>query len=343
MNQYTGTSYSFSLRNGTASNSTLLASRTCSTQAQASPPAAPRWLSVMTESSNTIRLNWPSVSGATGYYVYRCIGSTQYLNHTLGSCPPNVSPCRQDNCTPVAQVATVGASIPTRYYDTGVHSRTRYFYRVRAYNSSGVSNYSERGGSRTYPIGRPSFASCQTLSSSQIRVNWNPVNQASGYIIYYLVGNDYHRWADGTSNSTSYLHSNLPSATYRYAPTAYETVNGGMVGGDGHYHPPPSCSTGPGQYWLQEIHRDGFDNRCNINQRLATVYYAFHYGSNISLHMERYDRTTRQTIYLGSVNLGSGNRSGYYTINNILLNNNYSFWLRSGSNRVILILTGCHT
>ena len=72
-------------------------------------------------SASQINLSWTDNSGnETGFSIERCTGN---------------------NCTNFAQIATVGANV-TSFPDTGLATNTRYRYRVRAFNGSGNSAYS---------------------------------------------------------------------------------------------------------------------------------------------------------------------------------------------------------
>ncbi|HEX9263034.1 MAG TPA: fibronectin type III domain-containing protein, partial [Candidatus Binatia bacterium] len=56
--------------------------------------------------------------------------------------------CSGANCTNFSQIATAGVNV-RNYSNTGVKRNTTYQYRVRAFNSSGNSSYSNTGGATT--------------------------------------------------------------------------------------------------------------------------------------------------------------------------------------------------
>jgi hypothetical protein len=94
-----------------------------------SPPNAPSGLSASTVSASQINLNWTDASAnEDGFKIERCEGAT---------------------CTNFAQIATVGANINT-FSNTGLNRNTTYRYRVRAYNTSGDSNYSNIASAKTF-------------------------------------------------------------------------------------------------------------------------------------------------------------------------------------------------
>jgi hypothetical protein len=91
------------------------------------PPAAPAGLAAAAVSSSQVNLSWSDRSGdEVGFRIERKIG-------TGGT---------------YAQVATVGADV-TDYPDTGLAASTTYVYRVRAYNSSGESAWSNEASATT--------------------------------------------------------------------------------------------------------------------------------------------------------------------------------------------------
>jgi len=79
-------------------------------------------------SSSQINLSWTDNSGnETGFLIERCTGN---------------------NCTNFAQINSVGANV-TSYPDTGLTNNTFYRYRVRAFNGSGNSAYSNIAKAKT--------------------------------------------------------------------------------------------------------------------------------------------------------------------------------------------------
>jgi hypothetical protein len=83
-------------------------------------PNAPSNLTANPVSPTQINLSWTDNSNnETGFSIERCEGQ---------------------NCTNFGEIATVGANV-TSYSNTGLTGNTRYRYRVRAFNLSGNSGY----------------------------------------------------------------------------------------------------------------------------------------------------------------------------------------------------------
>lgn len=91
-------------------------------------PAAPTNLSATAFSRTQINLAWTdNSSDETGFKIERCQGAT---------------------CTNFVQIATVGAGV-TSFSNTGLTKNKTYRYRVRAYNASGDSAYSNIASATT--------------------------------------------------------------------------------------------------------------------------------------------------------------------------------------------------
>jgi len=92
-----------------------------------------------------------------------------------------------DNYT---QIATLGANV-TSYVDNGLQQDTEYFYRVRAYNSGGHSDYSGEANAITLPNipNPPGSLTATTKSSNQLDLVWaDSSNNEAGFKIERKVG-----------------------------------------------------------------------------------------------------------------------------------------------------------
>jgi titin len=132
------------------------------------PPNAPSNLVATPISSSQINLTWQdNSSDETGFKIERKTGSGSY-----------------------SQIATVGANVAS-YSDTYLSASTTYYYRARAYNAAGNSDYSNEASATTLPLPPPapttptlkSPASGSTVSTSTPRLEWNA---SSGTVSYGL-------------------------------------------------------------------------------------------------------------------------------------------------------------
>jgi hypothetical protein len=90
-------------------------------------PTAPGSLLATAVSGTSIKLTWSDLSNnETGFRIERS------LNGTSGW----------------TQIASVGANTTT-YTNTGLTRRTKYYYRIVAYNSAGPSSYSNTASTTT--------------------------------------------------------------------------------------------------------------------------------------------------------------------------------------------------
>jgi serine protease AprX len=92
------------------------------------PPTAPSNLGATAASSSRIDLTWADNSNnESGFRIERCQGA---------------------GCANFAEIAQVGANVIT-FSNTGLSAGTTYFYRVRAFNAGGDSEYSNSAGATT--------------------------------------------------------------------------------------------------------------------------------------------------------------------------------------------------
>jgi hypothetical protein len=174
-------------------------------------PAGPSNLTATAVSSSQVNLTWvDSATTEQGFKIERCAGT---------------------GCSNFGQIAIVGANITT-YSSTGLSGSTNYSYRVRAYNASGDSNYSNTASAVTYAA--PSLPAAPTnlvavaISKSQINLSWTDnANNEAGFRIERCKGStcaNFALIATVGPNVTSYGNTNLAAnTTYRYRVYAYNT------------------------------------------------------------------------------------------------------------------------
>jgi len=175
---------------------------------------APTNIVATSQSSTSIILSWPTVSGALQYFVYS--SESENGNYTQ-----------------------IGVTVPT---DTGVCTytasmlspSTTYYFRVSSYNAKGESPKSSYVSAKT-KIATPVGVTAVAASTSSITVSWTTVSGASGYYIYISdsATGTYNRVGTVSSaSSTSYTVTSLssgtttklsPNTTYYFKVSAYNS------------------------------------------------------------------------------------------------------------------------
>jgi hypothetical protein len=175
-------------------------------------PAAPTGLTATAVSSSQINLTW--VDGDTAEQGFK------------------IERCTSVGCSNFTQIATVGANI-TSYSNTGLSSSTSYSYRVRAYNASGDSSYSNPASAVTPAApalpAAPKNLSATVISRSQINLSWTDnASNETGFRILRCKGSNCTNFTlidTLGANITSYANTNLAAnTTYRYRIYAYNAT-----------------------------------------------------------------------------------------------------------------------
>lgn len=113
----------------------------------------------VTAGSSAITVSWNAVSGAEKYYVYR------------------KGPSDSD-------YTSYGSVTDTSFVDSTAVQGLTYKYTVRAYSSSGFSDYSAVvDGLRPSSLGTPSGVTATLADSAKITISWTAVSGADSYII----------------------------------------------------------------------------------------------------------------------------------------------------------------
>jgi uncharacterized protein (TIGR02145 family) len=207
----TGTTYYYkvSAYNGsTESPQSAYASATANTPIP-TVPAVPIGVTAAVESSTSIVVSWTTVSGTTGYYVYRSTSAT-------------------GTYTKVGDVTSESSS----YTNTGLSVGTTYYYKVSAYNGISESSQSSYASAATplVPLNPPASITAVETSLSAITVSWSAVSGAIGYRVYRGTSVDGGYEHVGTTASTSYTNTGLPiNVTYYYWVSVNSNAGEGPV------------------------------------------------------------------------------------------------------------------
>lgn len=120
-------------------------------------------ITVTARTSSSIAISWERITNATAYTIYRRDSD-------------------EDNYT---SIATISDWENSAYTDTGLTVGKNYYYKVEAFVSfNGESYYSNSSEVCTYtPPEKPSFTASYNEKTEKIKVTWDSVKGAEGYIV----------------------------------------------------------------------------------------------------------------------------------------------------------------
>lgn len=139
-----------------------------------------------------------------------------------------------DNTNSWSQITTVGSNIET-YENTDLSSNTTYYYRIRAYNSAGNSNYSNSASAQTHlGLTQPASASSLTVeatSPTSCNLNWtDESSNETGFIIerqHLTISGNWEVVDYVGENITTYTHTGINETWPAYRIIAYADLNSG--------------------------------------------------------------------------------------------------------------------
>ena len=113
----------------------------------------------------------------------------------------------------------MGANVTT-YADTGLSASTQYWYRVRAYNGVGLSDYSNSVSATTQPPSPPSAPTglSVTRQSGQFTLAWTDTsNNEAGFAIQRSAdGQTFSQIATVAANVVTYFDTSPGSSKFVY-------------------------------------------------------------------------------------------------------------------------------
>ncbi len=162
-------------------------------------PATPK-LTAVSAGKTSVKLTWKAISGATGYEVYLATssGGTYTKIKTLTG---------------------------TSYTNTGLITAKTYYYKVRAYRTSGSTTTYGSFSACKYAkpiLATPTSVKAVRASSTSIKVAWSAASGAVKYEVYRATSVSGAYSLAGTTTSTSYTNTGLAKdKTYYYKVRAY--------------------------------------------------------------------------------------------------------------------------
>lgn len=168
----------------------------------------PEWKSIAANGSSGISLSWKKVSGATGYIIYRSTAKN-------GS---------------YKKIKTIKGAAVVKYTDKTGKKNQVYYYRIQASGKAGESAYSAKSWCRI--LNTPVLADVLPQESGVMKLTWNKVEHAGGYIIYRKKGTetDYKKVKTISGASvTSWQDVTEQGMDYQYRIQAYTVRNAGKA------------------------------------------------------------------------------------------------------------------
>ena len=160
----------------------------------------PTGLLATNNSPTSINISWSSVSGATGYKIYRSLTSS-------------------------GQYVYVGNTVSNNYTDNNLETGTTYYYKIAGTKSNGEGPSSNFISTFT-PVDIPTGLLGTVQSSNSIKLSWNTVLKATEYTLYKSLSSSGEYNTIVTTSNTSYIDTGLSQNTSYYYKISAKNING---------------------------------------------------------------------------------------------------------------------
>jgi len=170
------------------------------------PVGAPTNLVATRLGSPDVKLAWTNnASDATGFKIERC---------------------QSRDCSTFEQIGTVTGS-ETSYEDRALASATSYSYRIRAYNSTSDSGYTNTATvvtlRKNVSLDTPLELTANPVSSSRVALSWTPAQKTSGETTGYNIYQNGERLS--SSKGTTFTVTDLdPMKLYCFTVAAFDKL-----------------------------------------------------------------------------------------------------------------------
>jgi fibronectin type 3 domain-containing protein len=238
-------------------------------------PSAPPNLHITETTASSISFAWDSVSGATGYRIYRDDISTKTPLHTL-------------------------TASETSYTDNKDLMVNRgYYYTVSAYNASGEGPKASVVGQITTTgstqLTAPTGVTAVATQDGNIRVSWNPVSGATGYEIHFAEsanGNYYYYDPDWTTDAEYIDKEVQPGQIWYYKVLAYNDTGNGPLSSEYGFAEALSPSGNNSETIIELPYNENKSNTINGGE---THYYRVYATAGLSYDLEWEDLDTKSS------------------------------------------------
>ena len=271
------------------------------------PPVAPLNLTANATSPNSVQVQWTDNAGnEAGFYVEQATGGGGF--------------------TQIAQLGPNATSLNV----TGLNENTPYAFRVRAFNATGPSDFSNTANVTTpysLPAG-PSNLTAQTVGQTVINLSWqdNAGNETGYEVEQSTDGTNFTRVAQLNANTTSYAANNLNAATtYTFRVRAVNPAGGSGYSNNAAARTLPFPPSAPSslaavalsQTVVQLTWRDNADNETGFEVQRSDDGVNFSGSGNVGANTTQTQVTglrasTRYFFRLRAVN--EGGASGYSNV-----------------------------
>ena len=251
------------------------------------PPAAPDSLLTTAMSDTRIDLAWADRShNETGFKIERKIGGSAGSPDAAGA---------------YVQIATVAANVKS-FSDGGLAVNATYFYRVRAFNAGGHSNYSGEANTVTLPV-VPGSLSGEALTNHKIALAWtdSSMNESGFKIERKNNGGGYVEIAQAGANVNTHADSNLAANTeYFYRLRAFNAGGHSGYSNEVSITTLPNPPATPGGLAATTISNrqinlawaDSADNEIGFTIERKTTEGAFEQVGTVAVNVTTYADTT---------------------------------------------------
>jgi fibronectin type 3 domain-containing protein len=249
--------------------------------------SAPGNFRVTSVTDNSVNLAWDTVSGASGYNIYRSDSENGTYTKLNSSAIPGVS-----------------------YSDTSLSSNTKYYYKTSVING-GVESVLSNAVSGITLLSAPGNLHVISITDVSVSFEWNTVSGASGYNIYRSGSENgtYTKVTTSAITAVTYTNTGLsPTTNYFYKVFA---VTGGVEGMQSSIVSCTTLMSAPGNFRVTSV----TDNSVNLAWNAVSEVngYNIYRSSNVNGTYTKLNSSMLSDVSYTDTNLSS-NTNYYYKV-----------------------------